>query len=180
MAEYRKIHLFDSPYSGLQESKNTRAGEEIIVVDCGFAKVGLTTCYDLRFPELYSILRDKGAEIFLVPSAFTYKTGKAHWEILLKARAIENQCYVVAAAQIGKHNEKRTSYGQTMIVDMWGEIKGVCPIHEPDNEAGDENEGCVCYAHFDRTSMEKIRNSMPVQKHKVVGREIYWGATSKL
>ena len=121
--KYRKIHLFDSPFSGLTESKSTEAGSSLAVAECGFARVGLTTCYDLRFPELYSALcrplsdvstpiisgsscssfdvSGLGAEIVLVPSAFTVATGIAHWEVLLRARAIENQCYVVAAAQIG-------------------------------------------------------------------------------
>ena len=118
--KYRKIHLFDSPYAGLKESISTVAGDSIAVADCGFARVGLTTCYDLRFPELYGALcrplRSKhiemkdaedisgyglGADVVLVPSAFTVATGIAHWEVLLRARAIENQCYVVAAAQTG-------------------------------------------------------------------------------
>lgn len=116
---YRKIHLFDCPMAGLIESKNTAAGDALVIADCGFARVGLTTCYDLRFPELYGALcrpldnsddaqHDRksamcglGAEIVLVPSAFTVTTGIAHWETLLRARAIENQCYIVAAAQIG-------------------------------------------------------------------------------
>ena len=118
-AIYRKIHLFDSPMAGLMESKSTAAGDALVIADCGFARVGLTTCYDLRFPELYgalcrpinishgplhvggSAMSGLGAEIVLVPSAFTVTTGIAHWETLLRARAIENQCYVVAAAQIG-------------------------------------------------------------------------------
>ena len=118
--KYRKIHLFDSPYAGLKESMSTVAGDSIVVADCGFARVGLTTCYDLRFPELYGALcrplqgkqievKDVeeisgyglGADVVLVPSAFTVATGIAHWEVLLRARAIENQCYIVAAAQIG-------------------------------------------------------------------------------
>lgn len=116
--KYRKIHLFDSPLAGLMESKSTVAGSSLAVADCLFARVGLTTCYDLRFPELYGALcrplrsdsenqavdisgYGLGAEIVLVPSAFTVATGTAHWEVLLRARAIENQCYVIAAAQIG-------------------------------------------------------------------------------
>lgn len=117
---YRKIHLFDSPMAGLMESNSTKAGESLVVSDCGFARIGLTICYDLRFPELYGalcrplrtsndmdttqsqkILSGLGAEIVLVPAAFTVPTGTAHWDILLRARAIENQCYVIAAAQIG-------------------------------------------------------------------------------
>eukprot|EP00596_Hydrurales_sp_CCMP1899_P004514 CAMPEP_0119047616 /NCGR_PEP_ID=MMETSP1177-20130426/54184_1 /TAXON_ID=2985 /ORGANISM="Ochromonas sp, Strain CCMP1899" /LENGTH=256 /DNA_ID=CAMNT_0007022423 /DNA_START=379 /DNA_END=1145 /DNA_ORIENTATION=- len=121
---YRKIHLFDSPLAGLIESKSTEAGGALVVTDCGFAKVGLTICYDLRFPELYGALCRPGvglgAEIVLVPSAFTVKTGLAHWMVLLRARAIENQVYVVAAAQVGKHNIKRKSFGGTCIIDPWG------------------------------------------------------------
>ena len=96
-------------------------------------------------------------------------------ETLLKARAIENQCYVVAAAQVGKHNEKRTSYGHTMIVDMWGSVRGACPTHQPDSEVASEfDSACICYAHFDRASLDAVRNSMPIQEHKIAGREIYW------
>ena len=91
----------------------------------------------------------------------------------MKARAIENQCYVIAAAQVGKHNEKRISYGQTMIIDMWGEVKSACPNHQPDNEVESE-PGCVCYANFDRSSLDSVRNSMPIQEHKLAAREIYW------
>jgi len=87
--------------------------------------IGVTTCYDLRFPELFTALREAGAQVMLVPSAFMPTTGKAHWEVLLRARAIENQCYVVAAAQFGKHNPKRASYGHAMIIDPWGEVKQV-------------------------------------------------------
>ena len=99
-------------------------------------------------------------------------------ETLIKARAIENQCYVIAAAQVGKHNEKRISYGNTMIVDMWGEVKDACPIYQPDGEV-ESWSASICYAHFDRSSLDSVRNSMPIQKHKIAGREIYWH-TSKL
>jgi deaminated glutathione amidase len=125
---------------------------------------------------MYSAMRDMGADILLVPSAFTYKTGLAHWEILLRARAIENQCYVVAAAQCGRHNEKRESYGQTMIIDPWGNILAQCRPHKPSDEAesfaqGQEKSGCstlesICYAVFDRATLDKIRESMPVNDHK--------------
>ena len=100
---------------------------------------------------------------------------------MLKARAIENQCYVIAAAQIGKHNEKRTSYGHTMIVDMWGVIKDACPIYQPESGVESESDSaCICYATFDRASLDAVRNSMPVQEHKVAGRKIYWRGMSKL
>jgi predicted amidohydrolase len=145
---YRKIHLFDNPLTGLMESKTTEAGGMLCVVDIGFARVGLTVCYDLRFPELYGALCRRlpdddssapssssssgthsphpyyglGAEIVLVPSAFTVPTGQAHWLTLLRARAIENQCYVVAAAQVGRHNERRESYGESVIINPWGQV----------------------------------------------------------
>jgi predicted amidohydrolase len=119
-----------------------------------------------------------GAEIIIVPSAFTYKTGQAHWEVLLRARAIENQCYIVAAAQAGKHNEKRESFGQSMIVDPWGKIVAQCDPHRPDIdlEEGEGSEG-ICYAIFDRAVLENIRESMPVNEHK--RRDVY-GLRSKL
>lgn len=122
---YRKIHLFDNPLTKLEESIITASGDKKVVIDVGFVKLGLTVCYDLRFSALYSSLcnpRFGGAEIVLIPSAFTVPTGRAHWEVLLRARAIENQVYVVAAAQCGKHSDKRESYGHTMIVDPWGKI----------------------------------------------------------
>jgi deaminated glutathione amidase len=126
---YRKIHLFDNPLTKLEESVITAAGDKKVVIDTGFVKLGLTVCYDLRFSALYTSLCDPkggsssgGAEIVLIPSAFTVPTGRAHWEVLLRARAIENQVYVVAAAQCGKHSDKRESYGHTMIVDPWGKI----------------------------------------------------------
>lgn len=124
-AIYRKIHLFkvDLPNGPvLDESLTTKEGNEIVVCDSPVGRLGLSTCYDLRFPELYNSLRFRDAEVLLVPSAFTIPTGKAHWEILLRARAIETQCYVVAPAQCGEHNDKRSSYGHSMIIDPWGEV----------------------------------------------------------
>jgi deaminated glutathione amidase len=102
-------------------------GNEIVCVDMGFAIVGLTVCFDLRFPSLFQALRygsmtRPGADIILVPSAFTVPTGQAHWEILLRARAIETQCLIIAAAQAGQHNQKRSSYGHSMIIDAWGTV----------------------------------------------------------
>ena len=125
-ARYRKVHLFDVDIPGgatLRESDATAPGESVVVVDIAGAKVGLTICYDLRFPELYrELVMEHGAEVLLVPAAFTAHTGKAHWHLLLRARAIENQAWVVAAAQAGRHNEKRESFGHSMIVDPWGTI----------------------------------------------------------
>ena len=104
----RQIHLFDAPSANLRESSTTAAGDAPVVVDMGFARVGLSVCYDLRFPELYAHMRNHmGADVFLIPSAFTVRTGAAHWEVLMRARAIENQCVVVAAAQ---HCERMALY----------------------------------------------------------------------
>jgi deaminated glutathione amidase len=125
LAAYRKMHLFDIDLPGmehLKESRVTAPGAEVVVADAGFAKIGLTICYDVRFPELYRELTKRGAEILLVPSAFTDRTGRDHWEILLRARAIENLCYVMAPAQWGKHGGNRASYGHAMIVDPWGSV----------------------------------------------------------
>jgi predicted amidohydrolase len=125
----------------------------------GFAVVGLSVCYDLRFPELYSYLTNRmNAEILLVPSAFTVPTGAAHWEPLLRSRAIENQCVVVAAAQSGAHNAHRTSYGHSMIVDAWGTKVGEV-VRSP-TEPGDEG---VCYFEYNRNDVREIRSKMPVE-----------------
>ncbi|KAF9154938.1 Nitrilase, partial [Linnemannia schmuckeri] len=116
---YRKIHLFDVDIAQgprLMESNSTVAGDRVVPpVSTPIGKIGLGICYDLRFPEMALALRRKGAEILTYPSAFTIKTGEAHWEVLLRSRAIETQCYVVAAAQVGQHSEKRASYGHAMV-----------------------------------------------------------------
>jgi predicted amidohydrolase len=133
LATYRKMHLFDIDLPGLEhlkESKAISAGAEVVVAEAGFAKLGLSICYDLRFPELYRALTDQGAEVLMVPSAFTDRTGKDHWEVLLRARAIENLCYVLAPAQWGRHSKSRASYGHAMIVDPWGSIIAQVPDGE--------------------------------------------------
>jgi len=123
---YRKIHLFDIGDVGdgyvYGESRTVAPGDRAVVLDTPAARLGLSICFDLRFPELYRALADRGAEILLAPSAFTVPTGRAHWSTLLRARAIETQCFVVAAAQTGQNTEKRATHGHAMIVDPWGEI----------------------------------------------------------
>ena len=153
---YRKVHLFDAPLVGLRESRLTRPGADACVVCEGTpgGSLGLSVCYDLRFPELYGGLRRAGAHTLLVPSAFTVPTGQAHWEILLRARAVETQCYVVAAAQVGRHNEKRESFGRAMIVDPWGTI-----VAEVAGGAG------VAVAEVDLDLVESTRTKMPVATH---------------
>jgi len=125
LAVYRKIHLFDIDLPGLEQLKESKAvapGSELVVAETPFGMLGLSICYDLRFPELYRRLTRRGARVLAVPSAFTDRTGKDHWEVLLRARAIENLCWVVAPAQVGNHGAGRASHGHAMIVDPWGAV----------------------------------------------------------
>ena len=229
---YRKIHLFDCPMVGLYESKVTASGDSTAVIDIGFASVGLSVCYDLRFPELYSALTNpmlyqskqssidgkkkqnieeksvttasvdnpkewsynshKGADIILIPAAFTVPTGTAHWLTLLRARSIENQTYIIAAAQSGRHNERRESYGHSIIIDPWGSVISECSINNtrkeqnmspntntnptstnlpaPQSTLNDETvvtaDGEICYAIFNLSTLNSIREKIPIQSHK--------------
>ncbi|XP_041350404.1 nitrilase and fragile histidine triad fusion protein NitFhit-like isoform X2 [Gigantopelta aegis] len=158
-ATYNKSHLFDLDIAGkvrLCESDYTVPGKAITPpVETPVGNIGLETCYDLRFPEMSIALAQQGAHILAFPSAFTQTTGMAHWEVLLRSRAIETQCYVLAAAQTGKHNTKRSSYGHAMIVDPWGCVIAQC------------KEGVdVCTAEIDLEYLEKIRQDMPVWQHR--------------
>ena len=128
-AVYRKIHLFDVKVSDREylESANIAPGSEIVTAKAGAATLGLSVCYDVRFPELYRLLALRGAEILAVPAAFTLQTGKDHWELLLRARAVENQAFVVAPAQWGQKADGRWTYGRSMIVDPWGTVLATCP-----------------------------------------------------
>ncbi|XP_066284827.1 deaminated glutathione amidase-like isoform X1 [Branchiostoma lanceolatum] len=159
VATYRKTHLFHVDIPGqvrLKETDWTIPGGEIVApVPTPAGKVGLAICYDLRFPELCISLAQMGADILTFPSAFTQTTGMAHWEVLLRARAIENQCYVVAAAQTGAHSEKRRSYGHAMVVDPWGCVVACC--HEGTD---------VCVAEVDLDYLHKVRREMPVWEHR--------------
>ncbi len=161
VARYRKIHLFDVDIPGgatLRESDATAAGDEAVVADIAGVKVGLSICYDLRFPELYrTLVKDKGAEVVVIPAAFTAHTGAAHWHVLMRARAIEDQVWIVAAAQWGKHNDKRESYGHSLVVDPWGTIVGELA----------EGDGVVA-ATLDGDVVAKRRTQMPVLRHAVL------------
>ena len=128
-AVYRKIHLFDvkAPDREYLESETISPGTEIVTAKAGAATLGLSVCYDLRFPELYRLLALHGAEVFAVPAAFTLHTGKDHWELLLRARAVENQAFVIAPAQWGQKADGRWTYGRSMIVDPWGTVLAKCP-----------------------------------------------------
>ncbi len=129
LAVYRKIHLFDVKVADREylESRTIAPGKEIVTAKAGPATIGLSVCYDVRFPELYRMLALAGAEILMVPAAFTLQTGKDHWELLLRARAVENQAYVVAPAQWGQKADGRWTYGRSMIVDPWGVVLARCP-----------------------------------------------------
>ena len=151
-AVYRKIHMFDVEVGGhvYRESEAEEPGEGPVVCTAEGWALGLTVCYDLRFPELYRILAVEGAELVTVPAAFTLFTGKDHWELLLRARAVENQCYVVAANQWGVHAEGKASYGRSMIVDPWGVV--LAQAHDGD---------AVVSAELDRARLEDVRRSLP-------------------
>jgi predicted amidohydrolase len=158
-ATYRKIHLFDVDLADgtrLHESARTAAGDRVVVTDTPFGRLGLTICYDVRFPYLYQMLADAGATAISVPSAFTATTGAAHWHTLLRARAIESQCYVLAPAQHGRHNEKRRSYGHSLVVDPWGEIVAELP----------DGDG-VLLAEIDPARVEDVREQLPSLRHRV-------------
>jgi len=131
-ARYRKIHLFDVKVSDRDylESANIAPGNEIVTAKAGAATLGLSVCYDVRFPELYRLLALRGAEVLAVPAAFTLQTGKDHWEVLLRTRAIENQAFVVAPAQWGQKADGRWTYGRSMIVDPWGTVLATCRDHD--------------------------------------------------
>ena len=152
LAAYRKIHLFDvvAGTVAYRESDDVAAGADVVTAAVDGVTVGLSVCYDLRFPELYRSLALRGAEILLVPSAFTAYTGAAHWEILLRARAVENGCFVVAPAQVGEHLPGRDCWGHSMIVDPWGIVLA---------ELG-EGEG-VCVADLDLGRLAEVRAQIP-------------------
>lgn len=152
VAEYRKIHMFDVEVGGhlYRESESEEPGDAPAVCEAEGWKLGLTICYDLRFPELYRALAVEGAEVMTIPAAFTLYTGKDHWELLVRARAVENQCYVLAADQWGTHPDGKAAYGRSMIVDPWGVVLAQAP-----------DEDTVISAELDRARLEEIRRSLP-------------------
>ncbi|WP_242338507.1 MULTISPECIES: carbon-nitrogen hydrolase family protein [Anaeromyxobacter] len=158
VAAYRKIHLFDVNIpdgARYAESEGVVPGDKVVIAPTPLGRVGLTICYDLRFPELYRKLASLGAEVITIPAAFTLFTGKDHWEVLVRARAIENLAYVIAPAQVGRHSANRQTFGNAMIVDPWGVVLARCP----------DGEG-VCVAPFRRDRLEKARQELPALKHR--------------
>lgn len=158
LASYRKIHLFDIDIPGevsFQESSAVAGGTQATIVDFEGWRIGLTICYDLRFPHLYQALVDLGACILTVPAAFTLQTGKDHWEVLLRARAIENQCFVLASDQFGNHSKGRASWGKSLIADPWGTLVALMP----------EKEGFVM-ARLDPEDIRRVRRGLPCLQHR--------------
>lgn len=152
---YDKIHLFSFTRGeeSYDEARTIVRGDQVACFDGPFGRVGLSVCYDLRFPELYRAMGE--CNLIVVPAAFTYTTGKAHWEILLRARAIENQCYVLAAAQGGRHPNGRRTWGHSMLIDPWGEVKAVLG----------EGEGIVI-GDIEPLHLRRVRESLPALKHR--------------
>jgi predicted amidohydrolase len=160
VAAYRKIHLFDVDVPGgkrFRESESVEPGGEVVVAATPWGGLGLTICYDLRFPELYRALVSRDARMIAVPSAFTLETGKDHWHVLLRARAIENQAYLFAPAQFGQHGGQRASYGHAMVVDPWGVVLAECGNHEG-----------YALARLDFALQDRIRRDLPSLGHRRV------------
>jgi len=160
VATYRKIHLFDVDLSSqggsaYQESKTLAPGREVVAAKTPFGGVGLSICYDLRFPELYRALSAQGVRFLTVPSAFAPQTGRDHWEVLLRARAIENQCFVLAPAQYGQHSPTRSSHGRALAVDPWGIVLGIAP-----------DQPCAFVVDCDLAQQDRIREALPALRHR--------------
>jgi predicted amidohydrolase len=156
-ARYDKIHMFDVDLAGgesYRESRNYRPGEIAVNANLPWGRLGVTICYDLRFPALYRALAEAGATMLAIPSAFTKQTGEAHWHVLMRARAIENGCFVLAAAQGGKHENGRETFGHSLIVDPWGRV-----LAEGGSEPG------VVMAEIDQTLVTEARSRMPSLQH---------------
>ena len=161
VARYDKIHLFDVELEGeesYKESETIAYGSDLVVADTPFGKLGLGICYDLRFPEMFRQLIDMGAEIIALPAAFTATTGKAHWEVLVRARAVENLCYLIAANQGGYHFNGRSTYGDSMVVDPWGNV-----LNRLSQGAG------VVIAEIDLERMHHTRRTFPCLQHRTLG-----------
>lgn len=155
---YDKLHLFryrNDAGEDYDEARVLQAGDVPVVAQAGDWRVGLSICYDLRFPELYRAMMNPPCDLLSVPAAFTYTTGHAHWELLLRARAVENQCYVIAAAQGGRHENGRRTWGHSMVIDPWGEVLAVC----------EEGEG-MALAEIQRERILQVRQQLPALDHR--------------
>ena len=159
-ARYDKIHLFDAQVADAQssyrESATFEPGDDVVCLDTPAGRLGLAICYDLRFPELFLALRRQGAELIAVPAAFTKVTGEAHWQVLLRARAIESQCYLLGAGQAGVHSGTRETWGHSQIIDPWGRVLAELSAPEPD----------FCTAECDLVALAELRRQMPLLSHR--------------
>lgn len=158
-ARYDKMHLFDVDLptgESWRESASYRGGERPVLVDTRLGLLGLSICYDLRFAGLYASLSDHGASLFSIPAAFTVPTGQAHWHVLLRARAIEAAAFVIAAAQVGRHEDGRETFGHSLVVDPWGRVL---------LDMGGDEPG-LGFAELDLTSVEEVRNRLPALRHR--------------
>lgn len=173
---YQKLHLFDLEIEGgpvMRESDSVEKGSSILPpFDTAVGRVGLAICFDLRFPEISLALKRQNAQIITYPSAFTVPTGKAHWSSLLRARAIETETYVIAAAQVGFHNEKRRSYGHTMIVSPWGEVMAELGFDELKRDENGDPVPEIAFAELDMAEVERIRKQMPLLRRTDVYPEV--------
>ncbi|MDD5124506.1 carbon-nitrogen hydrolase family protein [Methylovulum sp.] len=159
VGRYDKIHLFDVSVPGTEEvyreSASIEAGNDLVIVDSPFGRIGLAVCYDLRFPEFFRMLSPQGVDILVIPAAFTAETGAAHWEVLLRARAIENLCYVIAPNQGGVHGNGRKTFGHSMIIDPWGVVLDCCP-----------SGSGFAIATIDHDRLKQVRSAFPVLNHR--------------
>lgn len=161
VGNYSKVHLFDARVSEnefYQESNTVEPGNKLTVIDTPIGKLGMSICYDIRFPTLYNRLRDMGAEIITVPSAFPVATGKAHWKLLARSRAVENFCYIVGACQGGRHASGRITYGHSLIIEPWGNV--ITEVMKP-------GKAVIC-AEIDLEKLHALRAAIPVHKHQKI------------
>ena len=167
-ATYRKLHLYDATVNGMpyREGDDFVPGDALVTTEAAGLQLGLSICYDLRFAEQFRALRAQGAQALVVPAAFNVHTGRDHWEVLLRARAIENQCYVLAAAQIGGPGPRMPSYGRSMVVDPWGTVVACMP----------DGEGFIC-ADIDTARLTHIRTQLPAWEHR--RNDVYGSATHR-
>ncbi|MEO8308162.1 MAG: carbon-nitrogen hydrolase family protein [Pseudomonadota bacterium] len=165
LGRYDKIHLFDVSVPGAAESHRESAGmtpgRQVVVVPTPVGKIGVAVCYDLRFPELFRRMMDQGADFFVVSAAFTVPTGEAHWDLLLRARAVENLCYMVASAQVGEHENGRRTYGHSAVIDCWGAKVDQLPASEG-----------VAIGEIDLARQARVRAEFPALEHRVLGRTL--------
>ena len=158
LSKYRKLHLFDIDLPGsvtFRESAFMAMGDQLAITETNIGRLGQATCYDLRFPELFRLLVDQDAQLVVIPSAFTMATGRDHWQVLLQARAIENQLFVIAPNQFGRHSENLHTYGRSMIIDPWGTVLAMAP----------DGEGVIT-AEVDFDRMNQIRGRLPCLQHR--------------